>query len=226
MNSWRDPVEDRRLQLRLEQLFSIFREALSANWCERRYGAGQALFEQGQESCDALFVDRGLVKLLYRDANGRESLISLRGRGWALGTAAALLRERHVLGAETVTECTVHAVAAPVFRDRVHTDRQLVQGVLHLHALELSDQLNAHVALVTATARERVLLLLHNLIGQDHRNRPQRCWVKLALPVPYRDMAQLAGITPETFSRILAELEQSGEIERGRGWVRVQSRVQ
>lgn len=66
----------------------------------------------------------------------------------------------------------------------------------------------------TLDAKERILAYLNDLANEQGKNE-----VKLELKK--KDLASYLGITPETFSRKLKELEKDGKIEVHGRWINV-----
>ena len=222
MHPWPSSSEEHKLRERIQQVSAVLGARLLEESVEHSYSSGKELFDQGDAITDVMFVCCGLVKLSYRDADGREAAVSLHTAGGILGSEGAVTGQHHVLCGQTVTPCVIRRIPASVFRKRVSEDHQLGATLADLHALKLIEQVNARIVLSTLTARQRVLLMLRGLSDSADASGHQSESVKLKLPVRLTDLAQLAEITPETLSRILRELEQHGLLERGRGWLRVQ----
>ena len=67
----------------------------------------------------------------------------------------------------------------------------------------------------TLDAKERILAYLNDLANEQGKNE-----VKLELKK--KDLASYLGITPETFSRKLKELEKDGKIEVHGRWIKME----
>src|SRR5580700_4033831 len=80
------------------------------------YPAGVQLFRQGSRPDTVYFISDGLLKLARVDCEGNEAIVCVRGVGWLLGAATVILEQSHATTAHTLTTCTLHRIAARVFR--------------------------------------------------------------------------------------------------------------
>lgn len=184
----------------------------------RTFAGGSIVIAQDERPVHAFILTKGLVKLSSYDRDGRESGVRVRTAGSILGTLAALLEERQPCSIEAITRCEAHAIPSQVLRERAAHDPRVCSALLVLHTVEAFAGVAKGAA--SQSARSRVEQIL-GALAHEAGSVDQPGWVRLALPVSCEYLATLAGITPETFSRSLAQLEHEGLLERGRGWLRL-----
>jgi CRP/FNR family transcriptional regulator len=177
--------------------------ALAQQAVRRPFAAGELLFLAGEPSAGLWLLERGRVKAYKTTAGGREHVLHLLGPGDtfndtpaldggpnAASAAAITPGVAWVLGAETLALALAenHALALGVIRGLNQRIRQLV--------LQIED-----LALRSVTARLARFLL-------EQKENPS-----LAGPAVTRVLiATHLGTTPETVSRALRTLEESGAI--------------
>src|SRR5215472_7982780 len=126
--------------------------------------AGLNLFCQYGVVTELYFLERGLVKLMRTEENGREIIVGLRSPGALLGLAAAIAARPHPFAAVTVTRCRLVRLAAREFIDLLSRDRGLsacVREVLSAEVLEQAERISQIVALPARYRLEQLLWELY-----------------------------------------------------------------
>ncbi|MGW7793374.1 Crp/Fnr family transcriptional regulator [Streptomyces tricolor] len=85
----------------------------------RTHPAGTTLLRQGDTGTHVLALVRGLVKVVRRDIDGRERLLSFRGPGEVLGEIAVQNGRTRLADVQTMRECEVASIPASVFESFV-----------------------------------------------------------------------------------------------------------
>ncbi|MET3862325.1 CRP-like cAMP-binding protein [Dietzia sp. 2505] len=164
----------------------------------------------GEPVSRLVVIVAGALHVIREDRSGRQRHVRILGPGRHLGLVEFALGcpARHsVVAAESTTLATVShdalraaAAACPVLHDSIR--RALAEKVVeceqHLDSLTSED---------VSTRLVSYLLSLPATPGQDGRPR-------VRLPVSQSDLASHLGTTPETLSRRLHELIDSGAVER------------
>jgi CRP-like cAMP-binding protein len=177
------------------------------------YGPGRVLFTQGSRATSLFWIESGLVKVLHRHVDGEDVVVWIRGKGFLLGTPAAVLKKPHDVTAITITDCTVIEWDSGSFIDRVRLDSSVLSALLTLHSLLLYEQVERLVILARLPARRRLELLLRDLAALSGVVLPGGA-VRLSVPLAQHELAGAANVTPETLSRLMAALERDGLIVR------------
>ena len=112
------------------------------------------------------------------------------------------------LTAQAITAVKVRVVKKQVLYALASSDVKVAQQLLLLTAVELARQQELHL-LLSRPALERVI---HFLIDMAQRASPNEDDL-IALPMHRQDIADYLGLTIETVSRMLSELERRGAIK-------------
>lgn len=158
-------------------------------------------------------IEHGLIKLTCLSLEGRLSVIGLCSRGALLGLSAALLQTPLLTTAETLTRCYLHSIPVDDFCSVIKNEpqacwqlHQLCSHAVQVHALCLVTRKNQ-------SARCRLELLLKELpLSLKPMSGPESA--RLHVPLKQSELAQLVGVTPEHLSRLLAQLERDGLLQR------------
>jgi CRP-like cAMP-binding protein len=158
-------------------------------------------------------IEEGLVKVLHQDIDGQEVVITIRGPGSPLGITAAVLGQPTSARFVTVTDCVLNEVHSSLFMERVASRSQLLMGLLRVQCLE-SYEHSARLAVLSSTpARRRLELFFGELSSYVGLTQPDGS-VRVRIPMSQQELAQVIHVTPETVSRLIAELERNGSILR------------
>lgn len=169
-----------------------------------RLGRGEVIHQPGDNLSQLIVVHQGRVKISRLEASGQEQLVRVMEPGDFIGEAAFLTGKEsdHWSSALTgVQLCTFHhrdlaALVAAHPKIAMRMMRTLAAR------LETAERRAADLTLVPAPAR------LARYIVAIAQSAPE-----FQLPYAKKDVASLLGMTPETFSRQLANLESQGVLE-------------
>jgi len=182
------------------------------------YPAAIELFQQGSPAQEVYFVDRGLVKLIHLEQDGRELIVDLRSPGWLLGAASVIAQKPHAVTAVTLTKCHLRHLPAQLFLSLLKADAQLSWQLHQMHSREVCDQVTRVVQLGCLSARHRLENLLWQLISALELSGLQR-EVRLQLPLKHQEIAELIVVTPAYLSRLFSQLEAENILQRKKGWL-------
>jgi CRP/FNR family transcriptional activator FtrB len=168
-----------------------------------RVPSGSTLFEQSEIPSFAQLLVSGSVALLGVSGTA-ETLIELVRPIDLLLPAAVLNRQPFLVRARVLDEAHLVLIQAEAFRDAIATDHALCLAVLGCQAAQFRRQIKLAKNLKLRSAEERVGCYLLGLAQEATSNAPIR------LPMEKRLIAWQLGMTRETFSRILAVMEQYG----------------
>lgn len=183
----------------------------------RLYRPGQSMFRQGEPATHLYEIASGLFLLSKVTADGRRHIVEVAPSGWVCGFAEGNV---HDCTCKAMTDGS--AIAYPILeiesrypeaeRTRLwaQTARQIC--ALHDHAMDL----------VEKSAEERVAAFLMRFVpGQraPHCTRPDLGWdmVEIEIPLSGGEIGDYVGLRPESVSRAIRKLEESGLIRRVTG---------
>ena len=173
-----------------------------------------------QDWGDSIFlIMSGMAKVRTYTSDGEEVVMSLLGSGDLFGEMAALEAGARSADVVALTTLDVVKLRAATFSSLLHAHAELAIGLARLEALRLQD-LNRRFALQKADATTRVLQAIAYLaIKATTRRDP----LALIPPLAQGEVAVLAGLARETFSRTLSKLKSRGDVVTEEGCLRLVS---
>lgn len=181
-----------------EQLNVLARQAK-----RRTFVAGEVLFLTGEPSAGLWIIERGRVKVFKTTPEGREHVLHLLGPGDTFNDVSALDSGPNAASAMAISAGVAWVLRAAVLEAALADDHALALGVIHglnQRMRQLVVQIE-DLALRSVTARLARFLLVQ-------RENPS-----LSGPAVTRALiATHLGTTPETVSRALRTLEETGAL--------------
>lgn len=167
----------------------------------------RVVLEEGAPVPQLFLVESGLLKVVKQDRMERNIILRIAGEGELLGLEGLTGRpaSAHI---QTITPCVVSAVPVQRLRELMADDTGLAMGLMDfalLQETELELKLR-DFGLKDARSRAAAVLLHHagpSNTGNKHVVRH----------LTRQDLAAAAGMTPETFIRILSALKEKGIVK-------------
>jgi CRP/FNR family transcriptional regulator, nitrogen oxide reductase regulator len=197
--------------------------AIDARCTVRNRDTGEPVHLAGQPA-ERIFVPvHGAVKLFRTTPDGEEVLLDIVGPGALLGGLPALGDDRYAATAHALTPVCLLSLDAAGFDWVLRTHPQVARTALRLVGRRLHAAHRAIEQRSTATAEQRVTAVLLGLGDQHGVHRDGALLIDV--PLTREDLGSLTGCTPETVSRILADLHRRGVLDTGRRWVAIRDRT-
>lgn len=172
----------------------------------KEYKADEFIYRMGDTSTDAYFILEGTVENICSYENGKEILIDVHGPGNYFGYAAAIEDQPRTVSALAIETVRAVKIDRETFIDKCLADKQLSLFLMR----KMADKLRH----LTIRLSNSACLSPKELIIRDLLQR----YIDEARPatviVPTRRLwAAYLGITRETLSRILSELQHDRTVE-------------
>jgi CRP-like cAMP-binding protein len=166
------------------------------------YGRNEEVFGEG-ESAEYLYqVKAGCIRTYKVLNDGRRQVGAFYLPGDVFGIEAG---DEHLFSAEAIVPSTVTVLKRSVIDSRAAGDSTLARQLLDLTIAELQ-RAQAHILLLIKTAQERVAGFLLEMATRARNH------AEIELPMSRQDIADYLGLTIETVSRTLTQLENSAAI--------------
>lgn len=178
-----------------------------------RYGAGNVLFYEGSAPLAVYCVQSGLVKLTKSTPEGRSVLIRLLGKGEIAGFRAIIVNEPYAASAVVAENSEVCIVPAETFRILLEESSQFKSAMITKLAAELRISEERMLDQAVLPARVRVARLLLFLLEQSVTGSNKHT---IETNLLRQDLAEAVGVTPQTFSRILHQLNRDNILRSSR----------
>lgn len=194
-------------------------EQVSLRFRELHYPADAVICHEGGPAERLFFVAHGKVKLLRHSMAGDDVLLDLLPQGALFGGLAPLGTRHYPETAVAQTDACVLVISGADFQQLLEQHPQVTLAVLASVARSLDDARETIRQVSTSDVRTRVatvLLKLAERLGEEDAGG-----IVIRSPLSRQDLAAMIGATPETASRVMAELKREGLLESGRQWVRI-----
>ena len=166
------------------------------------YARDNEIYGEGEESRYVYQVVSGAVRTYTILKDGRRQIGAFYLPGDIFGFE---IGGTHELSAEAVSNCTVAVIKRSSLACLADRDPSIAQALWSVTARELK-RARKHMLLLVRTAQERVASFLLEMADRT------KTVGQVDLPMPRRDIADYLGLTIETVSRTLTQLEGQAAI--------------
>jgi CRP-like cAMP-binding protein len=174
----------------------------------RRVRPGTRIFNQGDEGVRAHAVIEGGVRISQSGSDGAQVVVRFIGPGETFGTVALFTDHRYPADATALAETVEASWSEPQLLDLMTGHPQIAINAIRIIGGRLQEMQNRTRELATQRAERRVANALMRLSQQYGRRTS--AWTVIHLPLGRKDVADVAGTTLHTASRILTGWERAG----------------
>lgn len=176
---------------------------------------GETLFQRGDPANRFYLVEHGQIKLSRVSAAGQEKVIEIMGPGDTFAEAVMFMgTNQYPVNATAVEPTTLHGIANSVYLEILRREPEACLKLLGDLSQRLHRRLNEIDTLTLQRAHDRVVRYIVDRM-------PEGVEPVVELPAAKHIVASRLAIQPETFSRIMLQLTQSGIIEVNGRQIRV-----
>jgi len=178
---------------------------------ERTYPKGTTVFVEGEETDGIYIVTSGLVKVLKLHKDGREKTLAILNEGDILGEMTLFGSHLRTAMAETLEQTTVLVIPKANFQSLLMEIPKIAIRIIEILSNRLKQANRQIEEMMFLSARSRVIYNLINLAKEY--GRPGKGEITISLQLTHAELAKLVGISRETMTKVLAELQDSGLIK-------------
>jgi len=174
---------------------------------ERSFEAGAFVFWEGDAPDRFYMVAKGRVKVSKTSSLGREFIIAFFGPNEMFGEVAVFENRPYPASAQAVAETSVLAIGRADFLAFLAGRPEVALRIINVLGGRLRDAQGRLRDLAGERVEQRVartLLMLSSRLGAT-------------LPFTRREIADMAGTTPETAIRVMSRLQEGGIVHSVRG---------
>lgn len=175
------------------------------------YEAEETVFQEGALPFGVYIVCRGKVKVVEKSANGKRQILKLLRSGEILSEESLFSDGGYISFARTLEPSTLAFIPKEKFLQFIKDHPSVAFKLLEKLARELVAFRSKLVEVAYGSSEERLVRLLL-AIGRKF-GRPERGQLDLGLDLSRAELAELAGIAPETAIRTLARLREAKLIQ-------------
>ena len=173
------------------------------------YDAGQSIFMQGHSSLGVYFILEGTVGIRRSDSLGNSTLLRLVEAGQTIGHEAYFSGGFHSDSATALTTCRIYFVEKNIMDEIKASSPALAEQFLQRMASDMQGADLSRVEFIHLQVRARLAQLLLTL-RKHHGTVDDAGNLRIKLPMSRRDMASAIGTRPESLSRAIRALQNSG----------------
>ncbi len=185
-------------------------ERIAQGTSELRVGKGQMIFQRGDPCVGFHAVVYGQVKLAFVSPNGSEKVVDIIGPGMSFGEALMFTDRPYVVYAQALADSLLLHISKSAIDAEIERDPKLARRMIAGLSRRLHGLVQDVEAYSLRSGIQRVIgYLLRDIEALSDSAEP----VKITLDANKGVIASRLNLTPEHFSRILAELTREGLIE-------------
>ena len=185
----------------------------------RKVKAGEFFFYEGEPAEMFFVMISGTARLLQTTPEGKQVIIQLCTPGHGMAIVAALSNFLYPASAEAIKDCTAYTWDKAILRQLMNDYPIIAINGMELLAKRFHKVQDRYRELVTERVEQRVARTLLRLVEQ--KGITTEDGIKIDVPLTRQDIAEMAGTTLFTVSRILSKWEQDGLLNTARQSVEI-----
>jgi CRP-like cAMP-binding protein len=189
-------------------------DAVLAQAASQRYGAGEMVFEQGAAADRYFVLLSGRLRVTQVTADGHQVVVRMVAPGDLFGIAKVLQRTDYPGTATAVLESVALAWPMSAWSNVVDAYPAFAVNAMQVMGERLQEAQSRIREFSTEAVERRVGHAVLRLARQS--GYPEGNGVRIDFPISKQDIAEMAGTTLHTVSRILSVWEHAGLVSTGR----------
>ncbi len=196
---------------------------INGRFTERGYTAGEIIYLEGAAATRLYVVADGHVKLMSHTTVGKDVMLDILNTGEFFGHLSHSEEDTYVETACAHTPVCALSIEGHDFRQLLLDQPPVALKVVDIMAQRLREAHNMVRLLSVSGVDQRlahVLLKLGSKLGQQDETG-----LLIQMPLSRGDLAELAGTTAETASRVISQFQKAGLIQSGRQWIAIKDQA-
>jgi CRP-like cAMP-binding protein len=179
-----------------------------------RVAKDEPVFEEEEEAHSFFLLLDGYVRVVKTTPDGQQVIVRYISRGELMGIAQALGRNTYPASAIAAVDCVVVAWPGNLWPELAAAFPSLVANTYETVGARLQDTQARVVEMSTEQVQQRVAHALLRLVKQSGKKTDEG--IRIDFPLSRQDIAEMAGTTLHTVSRLLTAWEEQGLVKSGR----------
>jgi CRP/FNR family transcriptional regulator, nitrogen oxide reductase regulator len=180
----------------------------------RRYPLGQPVFEQGAPATAFYVLLSGRLKVTQVTTDGQQVIVRMVNPGDLFGIARALSRPDYPGTASAAEDSIALSWPMEIWDQFIGQHPAMAVNAMHTIGTRLQEAQTRIRELATEEVERRVAHTVLRLVQQSGKKEADG--IRIGFPISRQDIAELAGTTLHTVSRILSAWEEAGLVIGGR----------
>lgn len=177
---------------------------------KKEYKSGEIIYHEGDPSEYLYIIESGLVKLFKIGKNGNEYILRLLKSGQFFGELVLFKDDVLNSSAEAIVDCSICIIHKNDLEQLIKNSAEISYSILAAVTNRLNQAEIQLQSIVLEDAMEKTLRLLLELAKEDGIKNEEG--ILIDLPLSRAGLASLIGISNETLSRKLSELQEEGTL--------------
>lgn len=177
----------------------------------RYFEKGRFIFQEGDPPDFFFIVKQGRVKLFKETASGKNFVFSIAKPGGSLHSSVLFNRKPRWLSAQAMEEAIVLCVRTEEYLSFINNYPNVVTKMVDILEEQARSAYDRLIDMMLTTVEQRMLNVLDSLSSKFGNTLFFTC----------EELAELAGTTPETATRVMNELKSSGIVSGRRRQITV-----
>jgi len=183
---------------------------LTARVVQRKFGAGELIFGEGEPCAGLYVIESGNVRIFKSSAGGREQVLSIDGPGGSIAELPVFDGGNYPASAQAITPTTTLYFSKQDFRALCVQHPEVALKVLRVVGGRLRRLVGIIEELSFTTVRHRLASLLVRLAKSEGTLSSEG--ITFTLPVNNHELAAQIGTVRELVSRNMSRLQSEGLI--------------
>lgn len=198
--------------------------AVNKKFTANHYSKGETIYRRGDSSTMVRVVVAGNVKLISHTLEGGGVLLDMLQPGDFFGNPTAGSKDVYNETAETQTSACILSIRLNDFREIMNGYPSVAMSVLDITTDRLNESRQRIQHLSTLPVTKRIAHILVTLAGKF--GEKDRRGLLIQLPLSRKDLADMAGTSTETTSRVMSRFQEDDFITSGRQWVAIKDKLE
>ena len=182
------------------------------------FRAGQRIFEAGDDGHALYIIQRGKVKISHCNLDGKEKILAYLAPGKIFGEMSLVEEKPRSATAMAVKNTVLYALYAEEYWSLIGRYPRIAHNLARILAQRLREMNHEVEVLTFEESRGKVAYALLKLYRHEFGEPTERGRV---LPITQRELADIAGTSRETVTRVINEFQERGYLRNEMGQIEV-----
>lgn len=185
-------------------------QSIAPAFIRREVAGGEEIFDQDEPSSEIFLILKGRVRIVRKGEDGREVTLAVLKEGGFFGEISIFTGEPRTAAAIAAETTTVLFLRRESFIKAILSSPHIALKLLEEMSRRLLETDRTIASLLWDNAYQKILLNLKRLAQTE--GTPRADAVVIKRKVTHQEIADMAGTSRETASRILAYLKKAGAV--------------
>lgn len=181
-------------------------ELMSAHRAEVKFKKGENLIKYGTLASHIVYIRQGLVKCYVEDSD-RDMIVSINPKGDFIGISSIFENNNFMFSVTAYEDTYACMFDLGIFKQLAKTNANFAAEIIRLQNVSTNQLLNRMICLTQRKLHGRMANLILCLSKRIYQSN------KFETQLSRKELSEIANMTPESFSRIIADLKNDGLID-------------